>query len=297
MGRAPFSPSFVRPAAFAGRFYPGSPEACAQMAAECLRGAAAPPAVGAVVPHAGWVYSGAVAAKSLAGIAAFRPDTVVIFGAVHGLDRNRASLWPRGAWQTPLGELEVDEDLARRFAEDAAIVSDLDAHRYEHSIEVQLPLLKRLLPDVRIVPIGVRPGLDAAEIGRVCADKAGDYDRRVAWVGSTDLTHYGPAFGFEPYGRGAAGVRWAKEVNDRRFIALVQQLQAEALVAEAAEHHNACGPGAIAALLAAMRAIRATRYTELEHTCSADVKLGADADRADSVGYEAGVFLAPERFT
>ncbi|MCK4343015.1 MAG: AmmeMemoRadiSam system protein B [Phycisphaerae bacterium] len=282
-----------RRAAFAGQFYPGHADSCARLADELLRDASSPVGPGAIVPHAGWIYSGPTAALSIAAIAAGKPETVVIFGATHGPDLNPASVFPSGSWQTPLGSLIIDDKLAQRFTLAKQIQSSPESHRHEHSIEVQLPLLMHLLPDVRIVPVGVRPGPEAPEIGRFCASEALDSGRRVAFLGSTDLTHYGPAFGFEPQGRGSAGIRWAKEVNDRRFIDLIQALAAEAVVPEAATNRNACGAGAVAATISAMREYGADKYEELQHTCSAEVKEVDDPNPINSVGYEAGVFIRP----
>ncbi len=283
-----------RKAAVAGQFYPAGRDVCGRMADDLLGGATTSAAIGAVVPHAGWVYSGAAAALSWAGVAAARPETVVIFGAMHGLDRNAGSLFASGSWQTPLGAVAVDEELARRFLRCRHVREAPDAHAFEHSIEVQLPLLKRLLPDVRIVPLSVQPGALATEIGRVCAAECGDRGRAVAFAGSTDLTHYGPAFGFEPMGRGRAGIRWAKEVNDRRLVKLVVEMDADAIVPEAAANRNACGSGAVAAVISAMRELGAVKYRELLHTSSADVRGFDDRNEVNSVGYEAGVFTVPE---
>lgn len=284
----------VRPAYVAGHFYPGDPEACARWLDRVAQSEPVAAAVAAIVPHAGWVYSGATAALSWSAIAAYKPETVVLFGAVHGPDPNFASVWPEGAWRSPLGAVSVDEGLAGRFIEVRAAIADAGAHRGEHAIEVQVPFVQRWLPDAQIVPVGVRPGPQAAEVGRLCAVEAEAMGRRVAFVGSTDLTHYGPAFGFEPQGRGWAGIRWAKEVNDRRFIDLVVALKAEAVVAEAMAHHNACGSGAVAATIAAARARGATEYRELGHTCSAEIRGLEEADVVNSVGYEAGIFVLPE---
>jgi AmmeMemoRadiSam system protein B len=281
-----------RPPAVAGRFYPASEAECRRMAESFFCDAKPVAGIGGIVPHAGWVFSGSTAALTIASIAAANPETVVIFGAVHGLDPNPASVYSRGAWDTPLGPLPIDEELAARVARSGLIVDDIGSHRHEHAIEVQLPLLKYILPDVRIVPIGVRPGSEAAEIGRICAGQCAASGRRLAYLGSTDLTHYGPAFGFEPHGSGREGIRWAKEVNDRRMIALLQTMNADAVVSEAAVHRNACGPGAVAATIAAMVELHAGGYTELRHTCSAECELVGAGDPYNSVGYEAGVFTA-----
>lgn len=166
-----------------------------------------------------------------------------------------------------------------------------DPHMHEHAIEVQLPILRHLLPDARIVPIAVQPGPGSVGVGEFCAAAVLESPTRVAFLGSTDLTHYGPAFGFEPSGSGLAGVRWAKDVNDRRIVALIQAMDAEGIVPEAAVHRNACGAGAIAATVAAMRRIGGRRYHELKHTCSAEMNVGGDPDPVNSVGYESGVFV------
>lgn len=282
-----------RSAVFAGRFYPGQSAACSAAADDLLRDVSAPAGQGAIVPHAGWVYSGATAGLSVAAIAATNPETVVIFGAAHVPTRSPGSLFDSGSWRTPFGALRVDEHLARRFLGSPHVLSAPAVHGHEHSIEVQLPLLQRLLPDVRIVPIMIQPCPEAAEIGRFCATESAAHGRRVAFLGSTDLTHYGPAFGFEPHGRGGPGVRWAKEVNDRRFIRLIEALDADGIVPEAIANRNACGAGAVAAAISALRELGAERYLELRHTCSAEVDGGGYAQAVNSVGYEAGVFLSP----
>jgi AmmeMemoRadiSam system protein B len=285
--------SAIREAAVAGRFYPASRREC-ELAIEAMirpLDLAVQP-LGAIVPHAGWVYSGATAASSIIAISQAKPETIVIFGAVHRMDRNDASVYPSGSWETPLGTTRIDGQLAERVAHCDNVVADPAAHRYEHSIEVQLPLIQKIVGDVMIVPIGVRPGHLAAEIGRSVAGAARDLGRRVQFLGSTDLTHYGPAFGFMPHGGDEMGVRWAKEVNDRRFVDLMAKLDADAVVPEAALNHNACGAGAVAATIGAVRVFGATGYIELEHTTSADAELRGGGRPVNSVGYEAGVFTS-----
>jgi AmmeMemoRadiSam system protein B len=111
-------------------------------------------------------------------------------------------------------------------------------------------------------------------------------------IGSTDLTHYGPAFSFTPQGTGAQGMTWAKEVNDRRMIQRMLALDAASILPEAASHQNACGAGAVAATLAAARCLGADRAALLEHTTSREVT--GDASAQDAVGYAGIVFLASE---
>lgn len=277
----------------AGRFYPGDADGCIR-ALETLLPSEQPSAgPGAIVPHAGWVYSGSTAALGLSAIARAKPETVVLFGAAHGPDTNPASVYTGGFWRTPLGSVAIDAELAALFVKNESIADAPGAHEYEHSLEVQVPFLQRLLPKARIVPINVRPGPEAVEVGQFCAARVQTANRRVAFVGSTDLTHYGPSFGFEPHGRGAGGIRWAKEVNDRRLISLIAAMKAEEVVPEVEMNRNACGAGAVAALVSAMRELGATEYEELRHTCSAEAEGRIQQNAVDSVGYEAGVFRIP----
>lgn len=284
--------SLIREATYAGRFYPADAAGCDALANTWSADTSAKAAMGGVAPHAGWTFSGPTAALSIASIARFKPETIVVFGAVHVADRNKASLFHAGEWQTPYGSLRVDDELAEHVVRIQAVRVDPAAHAQEHSIEVELPLIRRLLEDVKILPLMVRPGPWAAEVGRDTARAALDLGRRVAFLASTDLTHYGPAFQFEPQGQGAAGIRWAKDVNDRRFVDLVQQLEMDAVVPEAEANRNSCGSGAVAATIAAAMEAGAVRYCELQHTTSAEVDAAAgQAGGVNSVGYEAGIFL------
>lgn len=302
-------PMKARAATFAGRFYPGWAEACRRMLDSMFSKVAGEkenndegrsrgkvydeggwrggPAIGGVVPHAGWVYSGVTAARTISRVAAWCPEVVVVFGAVHVRDRNKASVYRAGRWDGVVGEVEVDAGYCDELLRTREVTDDAGVHEGEHSIEVEVPLIAYAMPGVRIVPVMVSPGAWAAGVGRAAGEAAKQLGRRAAFVASTDLTHYGPMFGFTPAGRGEEGVRWAKEVNDRRFIERVRQMDAEGVVPEAAEHRNACGAGAVAAMLGAMGVYGVEIFEELEHTSSAEVAAGRGDENA--VGYVAGV--------
>jgi AmmeMemoRadiSam system protein B len=134
----------------------------------------------------------------------------------------------------------------------------------------------------------VPPSELAVEVGRHIAAHAARMNKRVMVIASTDLTHYGPRYGFTPQGRGAAGIRWAKEQNDQRMIKLMLQFDAEQIVPESRAHLNACGPGAVAAALAAARAMGASSASLLQHTNSAETSNDTAAE--DAVGYAGMVF-------
>jgi AmmeMemoRadiSam system protein B len=287
----------IREPAVAGLFYPGSASACREEAAGLLEGdnGAAPTGLvyGGLVPHAGWTYSGATTAKVFHALTAARPEVIVLFGGVHRYRGRQAAMFSQGRWETPVGPFEVDARLAERIAGHTnMIVEDPYAHEHEHSIEVQLPLLKLLFPDARIVPIMVPPIDDAHKLGAIVARTLKSYDYEALIIGTTDLTHYGPQYGFVTHGVGEEANAWAKNENDKRFIAMVRGLKGESVVAEARDRRNACSSGAVAATLGAVQKLGATEGVLLEHTTSSEVMHRRSAQvPEDSVGYAGFVFV------
>ncbi len=246
------------------------------------------------MPHAGWVFSGVVAAEVISVLAGQTGvETFVVFGAMHGyMSRAAGSVYARGAWETPLGRIAIDEELARAVLADSRILQDEpDAHELEHSIEVQVPFIQHAAPSARLLPIIVPPSASAPDVGRAVAQQARTLGRSAVFVGSTDLTHYGPRYRFTPMGSGPQALRWAKEVNDRRLLDLVVNLESGEVVAEALENHNACGSGAVAAAMAACVAMGADRAQVLRHTTSNEVAHGRFGEMPDAVGYAGVVFL------
>jgi AmmeMemoRadiSam system protein B len=207
----------MREPAVAGTFYPALPRALAELVDRQFDEAAHLPAEGAkswtasteplglLVPHAGLAYSGVVAAagwRLLAGSArapkpASPAPTIVVLGTNHRaawLDGIGA--WERGSWETPLGEVEVASDLAASIlALGPPFVTDPRAHLEEHSIEVQLPFVQRVLPDARIVPLAVAAGIGPAAIdagarlGTLLAQRRASGDAVVLAI-SSDMAHY-----------------------------------------------------------------------------------------------------------
>ncbi len=285
----------VRQPVVAGQFYPGTRAGCVRKIEACLP-ARLPddlPAriVAGIVPHAGWDYSGPTAAKLFGAIRSqFAPQTFVLFSAMHRWGATRPAVYARGAWATPLGEAQVDDDLAQAVLEEGAglLVDAPEAHAGEHSAEVQIPFIQHLFPDARILPILVPPSEQAVAAGEAVARAVADANREIVLVGSTDLTHYGVQFyGFAPAGVGEPALTWAM-ANDQRVIDLMLTMQAEAIVPEAEAHHNACGGGAAAATVAAARALGAQKGVLLEHTTSHHVMGLGPA--ANFVGYAAVAF-------
>jgi hypothetical protein len=164
-----------------------------------------------------------------------------------------------------------------------------EAHGPEHSLEVLVPLLADRFPRARIVPVLTPPGADASAAGAAAVRAARRLGRRPAAVGSSDLTHYGASYGFQPRGMGLAAHSWSKEVNDREILDRVLALDPEGVEASARSRHNACGPGAMAAAVAAARELGAREGVLLRHTTSAEVR--GEREPEMWVGYAAVAFL------
>jgi len=287
----------IREPAVAGRFYPGDRTSCVADVDQMLASARerlpeAVEGVAGLVPHAGWVFSGCVAADVFAALESDRsPRSVILFGGVHRGIGSQAALFGDGRWETPLGTVDIDDRLAERILGQTNLIADDPfCHENEHSIEVQVPFVQRVFPNAKIVPIMVMPGPRAFEVGEAVGRTLRAYDYDAVVVGTTDLTHYGPNYGFTPRGVGAKGHAWAKDTNDRRFVDMVCSMQGDRVVEEAARNRNACSAGAVAATMATAGALGATKGTLLAHTSSAEVMGERGQDASDSVGYAGIVF-------
>jgi AmmeMemoRadiSam system protein B len=269
----------VRPPAVAGRFYPAEPQACRAQAEAYVVGSATDAGmgrnwIGGIVPHAGWICSGAIAGRTIAALAAAqagRPvDVVVVFGAVHSAaPLDVAALDSHSRWDVPGGLSDLPEALERRLIELSANLFRVDErfHQTEHAVEVELPLIQVPWPNAMVLPVEVPAIQDAAEIGIATAKAIDAAGLSAVFLASSDLTHYGPGYRFTPAGIGLAGLDWARS-NDRRMLELVTDLAVDQIVPEAHNRLNACGGGAIAAMLAACRERGATSGEILRHANS-----------------------------
>ncbi len=284
----------VRRADKAGSWYPADPNRLRSLLDKCLEPGRVPPPEGepvaAIVPHAGLEFSGATAGKAFAALRAATPHTVLVFGAVHTLPLERPAVWAEGAWQTPLGDAPVDAELAADLCKTAGADPDERPHQGDNAIEMQMPFIRHCFPGASVVPVAVPPTPDAAAFGESVWGLVASGNKRVAAVGSTDLTHYGASFGLMPAGTGQRAVDWTRE-NDQRLIDRMLELDAAAIVPTATQDHSACGAGAAAATVAYAKAAGA-QGTLLEHTTSHDIMPQPEASHL--VGYAALVFTRPQ---
>ena len=195
----------TRPAVLAGSWYPGGQKALAAevdrylVAADPSARPAGRPLL-AVVPHAGYTYSGESAGRLLGLLPQEAPQTVFILAPNHRAPLNKVALSSAQAFATPLGEVPVDYRVVRDLAGCSAFVVDDAAHANEHAVEIQLPFLQRLWPDQNpaIVPLLV-PDLEPARRVEAAGALADLATEDTLLLVSTDFTHYGASFGFVPF--------------------------------------------------------------------------------------------------
>lgn len=275
----------VRPALLAGRWYPAGAEACRRAISELAPAAAVRKGgpgrvLGVVAPHAGWAYSGALAREAIAALPS-DADLVVVFGS-HLPPTAPPRVWDADAAETPLGKLPISPRATAevRRALPSCEVETAARPRPDNAVEVLLPLLAERYGEIPIVVAGIPPTDAAVEAGRRVAEIAGEAAERPVFIGSTDLTHYGPSFDFVPAGPGENGFAWAREA-DRRFLDALEETNGAEALRRAEAERSACCPGAAVAALAAAVRLGARSGRILSHWTSRDVTGSAP----DAVGY------------
>lgn len=281
----PYAGPMTRQRTLSAAWYPDDP---AEIRSTISQWAAGSPeahrsAVAAIVPHAGWKFSGALA---FAGLRSLKmAQTVVLVGG-----HLRAGASPRCAPEdglnTPIGEIPQDNEL-RALVADLFVADEVP----DNTVEVQLPLVRYLFPEARALYVRCAPDGSALTLAARLANAADSLQRELVVVGSTDLTHYGPAYRFEPNGGGAAGTSWAEQ-NDRGLIARMCACDANATLTHVQAYRSACSAGAALAAMEYARLRGVGRGRVLRYGSSLDVQ------RSDSfVGYASIAFERerPER--
>lgn len=264
-----------RPPAVAGTFYPAEPQAL-RRALEGYLGSIRQPraALGAVVPHAGLQYSGPVAGAVYAKLEL--PPSIILVGPNHFGRGSPAALYGKGSWDTPLGEVEIDAELAAELrGASASVTDDPDAHRAEHSLEVQLPFLRHLAPQAQLVPLLLSIGRfePLEELGLAIAGLLAKRRPRPLLLASSDMNHY-------------ESDRITR-LKDRKAIEAILALDARRLYdVVRRERITMCGVEAAVVLLTAARSLGVERAEEIRYATSAEAS--GDYDRV--VGY-AGIVL------
>jgi MEMO1 family protein len=276
----------IRPAAVAGTWYPGTRGALAREVDGYVDAVPDRPqfAVRAIIaPHAGIMFSGPVAAHAYKAAAAARPyDVVALVGPSHFEAFDGVAVYPGTAFDSPLGLAEIDQEGVAALVESGFVSGHEGPHEREHSLEMQIPFLRRLLPDVPIVPMLM--GFQRRQtILQLAATLTSAFkDRRTLFVASTDLSHYFDAATAAEY--------------DGRVQARVAAFDPEGLLTifEGYPEHErgryvACGGGPAIAVMLAARALGATDASVLKYAHSGEVS----GDYSGVVGYLAAAMGSP----
>ncbi|MCK4928619.1 MAG: MEMO1 family protein [Methanosarcinales archaeon] len=264
----------MRRPAVAGQFYPGTLKHLKRELNRCFAASVdqTRDVVGAVVPHAGYTYSGPTAAHVYAALP--KADTYVILGPNHTGVGSLVAV-SQETWETPMGEVPADNEFVKMLA-GGIIDIDENAHRYEHSIEVQLPFLQyRFSHQFKIVPIcmGMQDEQTAMEVGNQLTQVIRDSSKKVVIIASSDFSHYVPD-------------KVARD-TDNYLIESVLDMDVDEFYARLAERNaSACGYGPITAMLVASAQLGATGGILLDYSTSGD----ATGDTSAVVGY-AGIIV------
>ena len=217
--------------------------------------------VGLISPHAGYMYSGPVAANGFYKIAlGGKPDTIIILGPNHRGFGEDVSIMVEGKWKTPLGELEIDTDIAEKILKNSKIIrNDPKAHQYEHSIEVQLPFVQYIFgKNIKFVPIcmtrqDINTDIEIAE--SICSSVA---DKNILIIASSDFTHYEP----QEYAENAdkQAINAILNFDPKRLYDMIYQ-----------QNLSMCGPGPITVMLNICEILGAKKAELLKYATSGDI--------------------------
>jgi len=275
----------VRYAKYAGSFYAGTRESLIRQIEECFTHKFGPGSlpslqevgerkiIGLVCPHAGYMYSGPVAANAYHRLSMDgRVEVFIIMGPNHQGIGSGVALMDKGVWRTPLGDVEVDGEIAREILRHSSII-DVDelAHAYEHSIEVQVPFLQYIYgQSLRFVPICfLMQDLETArEVGQALAEAL--KDKNAVIIASSDWTHYEPQR--VAYEKDGEAINAILKLDEKLFYSILES-----------RRMTVCGYGPIAALITAAKRLGARNAELLSYKTSGDMT----GDTSAVVGYAA----------
>lgn len=279
----------TRVPAVAGMFYPDNPRDLRQLIDQSFRDTRfgpgrQPPSTGKrkiygmVAPHAGYVYSGAVAANGFFEVSSLDFQDVIMLGPNHYGIGKGVAIMRSGVWQSPLGEVEINTRLAEEIARRSATSDFSDSsHSKDHCLEVQIPFLQYIRQKVQIVPIVlIMQDIDTAfDLGKAIAEVVAERGiESTLLIASSDLTHYEP--NEEAHRKDNELIKAVLALDVYKFYTVLERLNV-----------SACGYGAIASIMVAAKSLGATKGELLRYATSGDVT----GDKSAVVGYSSIVFV------
>jgi len=277
----------IRKGILRGTWYPDTKEECELFISSFKKYAKKIPKkiYGGIVPHAGWYFSGEIAAMVMEALSCMKPDLVIVFG-MHMHKGQKIKIMTHGAYETPMGILpvctELVEALGDKFEYEAETPCDFEP---DNTIEVQLPFIRHFMGETKVLCCGLPPEKSSYDFGKYIGLKALESGKNPVVIGSTDLTHYGSSYGYNIYGNSEQAYEKVKNQNDKKMIHLIEKMDYSGVLFDAEVNLNACCSGAVAGALGCAEVFGAKRGVCVDYSNSYEKR------KADSfVGYS-GIYF------
>ncbi|PIV22470.1 MAG: AmmeMemoRadiSam system protein B [Deltaproteobacteria bacterium CG_4_8_14_3_um_filter_45_9] len=226
--------------------------------------------LGGIVPHAGWFFSGKLAARVFYSLKLKSKVEVVVLYGGHLSTEDLPRIVTEEACETPFGDIEIHTVFVKNLMKRMDVRKESPTSG-DNTIEIQLAMVKYFFPEAKLVAIRSPLSLKAETLGKEVAEIAKKEGISILTIGSTDLTHYGPNYGFLNKGVGPASVEWVKKENDKGFIDRALRMDAEALLKHALENDSACSAGAAISAMSTSKALGAEKGILLDYYTSYDI--------------------------
>lgn len=275
----------TRPRSLPAGWYPAGESQTRRQIEAFLQAAGEPTetACAGVAPHAGWEFSGRLACRVLRCLDP-EVETVAVVGGHLSPGDGVLAAFEQG-YETPLGTVEADLELLACLRKRLEVAEDRWA---DNTVEVHLPLLRHLVPRARALSLRAAPSGEALALGEALAACAAQLGRRLAVIGSTDLTHYGPNYGFTPRGTGPEALAWVRGQNDRRLVEALLAHRYEEALELARRERSACSAGGAVAAARFAALGGSVRGRLLEYATSHDRLPGSSFVGYAAISYSSG---------
>ena len=226
--------------------------------------------LGGIVPHAGWYFSGKLAARVFHSLKLKSKVEVVVLYGGHLSPEDLPKIVTEEACETPFGDIEIDTGFVKNLMGRMDVKKESPTSG-DNTVEIQLAMVKYFFPEAKLVAIRSPLSLKAEILGKEVAEIAKKAGISILAIGSTDLTHYGPNYGFLNKGIGPASVEWVKKENDKGFIDRALKMDISGLLKHALENDSACSAGAVISAMATSKAMGAEKGMLLDYYTSYDI--------------------------
>lgn len=226
---------------------------------------------GGIIPHAGWYFSGKLAATVFYSLkkSKSKVDVVILYGGHLG-PNELPRIVTEETWETPFGDIEIHTDFVKNLMKRMDTKKESPSSG-DNTIEIQLAMVKFFFPEAKLLAIRSSASLKADTLGKEVAEIAKEEGISILAIGSTDLTHYGPNYGFLVKGTGPSSVEWVKKVNDKGFIDHALKMDTEGLLKHAQMNDSACSAGAAVSAIATCKALGAEKGALIDYYTSYEI--------------------------